>query len=176
MKKIFILIVSALILGLLFTGCGDIVKISSPATVNTDGDLYKCDCVQSDTATGLGTPIKPKGTWFMYNSYGYSDDVNTYPGYPEYPEDGGYWIVAGNPKNGPTVMGEYYINNNLDGSYTATYWIDDTFEVVDEHLGISNNPDFTAKPGKDDNQDFGVPFYDDDGKFYIFAHFAVECK
>ena len=167
MKNIFLLIVSALILGLLFTGCSGIANISSPVTVNTDGDLSRCVCVQSDTATGLGSTIKPKGTWFMYNTYG---------------EDDAYWwfIQAGNPKNGLNIMGEYWIEINPDGSYTARYWIAPTFEVVDEHLGISDNPDFTAKPGRDDNANFYEPFddpdVDGDGIFYVFAHFAVECK
>ena len=163
MKKVFFLIISALIFGLVFTGCSAIANITGPATVNTEGDLYKCHtCVQSDTATGMGSPIKPKGTWFMYNEY--SDSyVGTYD------------IQAGNPKGGENMIGYYWIEDHGDGSYTAGYYIDPTFVVVDEHLAISNNMNFTAAPGRDDNQDFGVPFQDDDGKFFIFAHFAVEC-
>ena len=169
MKKVFVLIVSALILGLVITGCGDIAKITSPATVNTDGDLYKCNtCVQSDTATGLGLPIKPKGTWFMYNLY---------PG--DFVKEGTVDIQAGNPKNGKlNMIGFYWINNNYDGTYTAHYLIDpiyNTFVVVDEHLAISDSPNFTAAPGKDDNADWGVPFKAE-APFYVFAHFAVECR
>jgi hypothetical protein len=48
--------------------------------------------------------------------------------------------------------------------------------VVDEHLAISNSANFKAKPGRDDNADFGVPFFDADGEFYIFAHFEVEYR
>ena len=35
---------------------------------------------------------------------------------------------------------------------------------------------FTAVPGQDDNQDFGVPFSDADGNFYVFAHFSIGFK
>jgi len=150
MKKVFILIVSSLLLGLLFTGCSDIANITSPATVNTDGDLYKClTCVPGDSATGLGEKIKSKGTWFMYNIYG---------------EDGAFWwyIQAGKPKNGLNIIGDYWIEINPDGSYTAKYWFEEGFGVVDEHLAISDNMDFTAAPGRDDNADFYVPFVDPD--------------
>ena len=166
MKKVFILIVSALILGLLFTGCSDIANITSPAAVNTDGVLYKTKC-SSDSATGVGdNKIKLKGTWFMYNVYSGS-------GVHEH-----YYIQAGNPKNGSNIIGEYEIISEGDNMYRAEYYINPAFVVVDEHLGIDNDittMDFKAKPGQDDNQDFGVPFFDEDGKFYIFAHFAVEC-
>ena len=170
MKKIFILIVSALILGLLFTGCSDIANITGPASVNTDGNLYKCQtCVQSDTATGMGERIKPKGTWFMYNLY---------PG--DYVGVGTVDIQAGNPESGVNMIGYYWIEKNADDSYTAGYYIDPTFVVVDEHLAISDSPNFTAAPGRDDNADFYEPFDDpdenNDGEFYVFAHFAVECK
>ncbi len=169
MKKLFILILSALILGLLFTGCRDIANITSPATVNSDGNLDKCaTCIQSDSATGLGDPILSKGNWFMYNYYCDFDQEFVY-----------YAIQAGNPKNGNiNIIGDFWIQKNGDGSFTADYDIDPTFVVVDEHLGIDNyiiTMDFKAKPGKDDNQDFGVPFDDEDGCFLIFAHFAVEC-
>jgi len=168
MKKVFFLIVSALIFGLVFTGCSDIANITGPATVNTDGNLYKCQtCVQGDTATGMGLPIKPKGTWFMYNLY-------------EYDYDGTYDIQAGNPKSGVNMIGYYWIEENGDGSYTAGYYIDPTFVVVDEHLAISDTMNFTAAPGLDDNADFYVPLDEPgvikDGEFYVFAHFAVECR
>lgn len=174
MKKVFVLIVSALILGLLFTGCSDIANITGPATVNTDGDLYKCNtCLQSDTATGLGTKINEKGKWFMYNLY--PDDFDA-------PPVRTVDIQAGNPKNGKlNMIGYYWIDKNTtDGSYTAYYYIDDTFVVVDEHLAISDSPNFTAAPGKDDNANFYEPFDDpdenQDGEFFVFAHFAVECR
>ena len=163
MKKVLFLMLSVLILSLIFaTGCTDIAKISNQATVNTNGDLYKCECFGDDTATGLGTRIKPKGTWFMYNQYGYGNV-------------GPYDIQAGNPKNDLNIIGQYSILSLGSGWYRAEYWISPVFVVVDEHLAISDSPNFTAAPGKDDNQDFGVSFYDVDGEFYIFAHFAVEC-
>ena len=169
MKKLFILIVSGLILGLLFVGCSDIVNITSPATVNIDGDLDRCTtCVQSDSATGFGFQILPKGNWFMYNYYCNENE-----------EFVSYDIQAGNPKNGKKIIGYFEIKNNGDDTFTAEYYMDPTFVVVDEHLGIDNyikTMDFKAKPGQDDNQDFGVPFYDEDGCFLIFAHFAVECQ
>jgi len=180
MKKVFILIVSALILGLFFTGCEDIANITSPAAVNTDGDLYKCDvCEGPETATGLGGKIKPKGTWFMYNEYpGECDwtshsewDSNNTP----FPDRCYFDIQAGNPKNGLNIIGLYWIKDNEDGTFIAEYWFDPAFVVVDEHLAISDTMNFTAAPGRDDNADFYVPF-EADGEFLVFAHFAVECR
>ncbi len=171
-KKVSILIVSALILCLLFTGCSDIATISSPATVNTDGDLYKVQCSGAETATGMGATILPKGTWFMYNVY----------------DGDGFWdgrvqsfdIQAGNPKNGNVnIIGVYTIKqNSYNDFYRAQYWIYPTFDAVDKHLAISDDMNFTAAPGKDDNADFNVDFEDPngDGTFFVFAHFAVECK
>ncbi len=109
MKKVLFLMISVLILGLVFTGCGDIAKISSPVTVNTDGDLYKCECFGGETATGLGDKIKSKGTWFMYNEYpGKCDwtshsewDSNNTPS----PDRCYFDIQAGNPKNGLNLIG-----------------------------------------------------------------------
>ena len=175
MKKVFFLIVSALIFGLVFTGCSDIANITGPATVNTDGNLYKCQtCVQGDTATGMGEKIKEKGKWFMYNVY--PDD---FFGVDRWDVD----IQAGNPKDGKNInmIGYYSIEENADGSYTAEYYIDPSFVVVEEHLAIQDDyHDFTAAPGKDDNANFYEPFDDpdenNDGKFYVFAHFAVECR
>ncbi|OHB68384.1 MAG: hypothetical protein A2Y77_09110 [Planctomycetes bacterium RBG_13_62_9] len=132
-----------------------------------DISLMNTEPVGCDSATGAGPRILSKGTWFMYNAY---------PGGP-------YDIQAGNPKDGLNIIGEYWIEDNGDDTYTAYYDIDDNIEidgiiyeieVTGEHLGISNSPNFTAKPGQDDNQDFGVEFYDADGVFYIFAHFEVE--
>lgn len=122
--------------------------------------------VECDSATGDGTRIRDKGSWFMYN---------TYP-------DGPYDIQAGNPDDGIKIIGSYDVAKDGD-MYTVTYAMDATIEmngyiydivVVDEHLAISDAPDFMGKPGRDDNQDFGTAFYDADGDFYIFAHFAVE--
>ena len=116
----------------------------------------------NDSATGSGEPILSKGTWFMYNEY---------TGDP-----GSFEIQAGNPKNGENIIGSYEITHNVDGTYTATYDMDPGVKVDDAHLAISDSPNFTAKPGQDDNQDYGKPFSDpsDTGTFYIFAHFSVE--
>jgi hypothetical protein len=116
-----------------------------------------------DSATGLGTPIQSDGSpWFMYNEY--SGDSSSYD------------IQAGNPKNGENIIGSYQVTHNADGTYTVTYNFDGGVAVVDQQLAISDSMNFTAKPGKYDNQDFGVPFSadaDGDGQFYIFAHFSV---
>jgi hypothetical protein len=129
------------------------------------------------TATGSGTRIPSKGgNWFMYNTY------------PEVGGDNCFDLQAGNPKDGINIVGEYCIVNNGGGMYTATYDIDDTitvggFEydivVLNEHLAINTNTNtntFTGSPGTDDNKDFGVPFLDTDGdgKFKVFAHFAID--
>ncbi len=145
---------------------------------NTDG--YDLDAIRvyrympwssDDSATGYGSPILSKGTWFMYNYYDGSE--------------GTFDLQAGNPKGGINIIGSYTVTNNGDGTFTVDYDIDDTIEangyvydivVKDEHLGISNTMSFKAKPGKDDNQDYGVPFADADGSFYIFAHFSVEYR
>ena len=116
----------------------------------------------SDSATGLGTPLLSKGTWFMYNEY-----------------TGGsvsYDIQAGNPKNGENIIGSYQVTNNGDGTYTATYNVNQGVQVDSGHLAVSSSPNFTAKPGQDANQSFGVPFSDPSGTgtFYVFAHFSVE--
>jgi hypothetical protein len=145
---------------------------------NTDG--FDLDAIRvykippyfdDDTATGYGDRIRKRGKWFMYNIY------------PEKEGDNCYDIQAGNPKNELNIIGEYCIEENGDNTYIATYDIDDTIiigewiyeiKVVDEHLAISDKMNFKAIPGRDDNADFGVPFNNDNGKFYIFAHFAVE--
>ena len=178
--------VSVLILGLVFTGCSEIAQFSSPATVNTDGDLYKCECFGPETATGYGTNILPKGTWFMYNEYPAGGDIEGF-------FDGSVWnydINAGNPKHGLNRIGAFWVMDLGDHWYSVRYGIDSAFVVLEEHLAIDNDDaddgmdDFTAKPGRDDNQDFvdgslfndeEVKFFDSDGHFYIFAHFAVDC-
>lgn len=123
-----------------------------------------------DTATGSGTRILPKGTWFMYNEY-------TGPG------NTCFDLQAGNPKDGVKIVGEYCIVDNGDGYYTATYDIDESITIGDfeydivvlkEHLAVSDSLNFTAVPGSDDNQDFGVQFFDGDGHFYVFAHFSID--
>ncbi len=115
-----------------------------------------------DSATGLGTPILPKGTWFMYNEYT-GDSVS-------------YDIQAGNPKNGLNIVGSYQVANNGDGTYTATYNFNQGVQVDSGHLAISSSPNFTASPGTDANASFGVPFSDPSGTgaFYVFAHFSIE--
>ena len=124
-----------------------------------------------DSATGSGTKILSKGNWFMYNSY------------PETGGDNCFDIQAGNPKDGANIVGEYCIVNNGNGTFTATYDIDDTitigeFEydivVLNEHLSIKDTNTFTGSPGTDDNADFGVPFSDADGEFKVFAHFTLD--
>ncbi len=141
---------------------------------NTDG--YDLDAIRvyryipwrmGDTATGDGSKILSKGTWFMYNEY--NNGPATFD------------IQAGNPKDGINIIGTFTVSK--DGNmYTIDYDIDETIEkngyiyhiiVEDEHLGISDTMNFKAIPGQDDNQDFGVPFEDMDGMFKIFAHFSV---
>jgi hypothetical protein len=178
MKKVLFLMVSGLILVLVLTGCIEIAKFSSPATVNTDGDLYKCiDCEGPESATGWGSPIKTQGNWFMYNKY--PDGVYGY-------SEGGmihYRIHVGSTKHGLKDVGVYWVESLGDGWYRVRYGIDSAFTVVEEHLAIQDDwKDFTGHPGTDDNQDFDHPgfevekFYDADGKFFIFAHFALECS
>ena len=113
------------------------------------------------SATGLGDPISQDGNWFMYNSYPGSDT-------------GTYDIQAGNPAGGTNIVGSYQVTNNGDGTYTVTYSMNPGVNVTGEHLGISDTPSFTGVPGQDDNQDFGASFNDDNGSFYVFAHFSVE--
>lgn len=139
-----------------------------------------------DSATGMGDRIRPKGTWFMYNMY------------PEIGGDGCYDIHAGNPVDydpyGSNIIGTYCIASSpvddqgdpvSSGWYVATYDIDETIDingvtynivVVEEHLAISDIANFKAKPGRDDNVDFEVPFYDEDGEFFVFSHFEVEYR
>jgi hypothetical protein len=167
MKKVYFLIVFALLLGLLFTGCVDIAKI----TVNMDEELYKSPCYGPETATGMGTRIKPKGTWFMYNEYPGVDNCGTNSGGVDYCA---YYIQAGNPKNGPTLIGSYWIEDNSDGTFTAYYDIDTSWIVIDKHLAISDMMNFTAAPGRDDNANWGEPF-SAVPPFFVFAHFAMDC-
>lgn len=125
--------------------------------------------VPGATATGNGTAILNKGSWFMYNQY-----------------TGGHQcfdLQAGNPKIGANIVGEYCIDPAGVGQYVATYHFDPVtiggFEyqvvVLNEHLAISNTPNFTAVPGQDDNQDFGVPF-SATAPFSVFAHFSIGFK
>ncbi|MHB1457024.1 MAG: hypothetical protein ACYC0V_08935 [Armatimonadota bacterium] len=151
-------------------------------TGNTDGydldaiKVYRCPpSIGNASATGMGLRIKPKGTWFMYNTYngGLDGPSATYD------------IQAGNP-NGLTItnkIGTFTIINNGSGSFTATANIDKTItingwiyeiNVLGAQLAVSDTMNFTANPGMDDNQDFGIPFSDANGNFLIFAHFTVE--
>jgi len=142
-----------------------------------DISLMNTEAIGSDSATGMGTRILSKGTWFMYN----------YVSEAAMPDSIGsnvqFQIQAGNPVDGVKNIGFYVIWNRGGGNYEAEYVIDDTIEIggVDydivvtaEHLGVSNTMSFTGKPGQDDNQDFEVQFSDADGNFYVFAHFEVE--
>jgi len=145
---------------------------------NTDGfDLdairvYRCaPRLKGDSATGLGMRIWRRGKWCMYNVYN-----------ERLERTGPYYIQAGNPRGGINIIGSYWIENLGGGWYAAYYqfdevvvngWVYDII-VLEEHLSIRNFPWFTGAPGRDDNADFGVPFYDEDGAFYIFAHFEVE--
>ena len=75
--------------------------------------------------------------------------------------------------------------NNLNGTLTARYDIDDTITIggfvydivvldyasLDQH---GQHQQFTGSPGTDDNQDFGVAFPDADGQFKVFAHFTLD--
>ena len=168
MKKVYFLIVLALILGLLFTGCAEISKI----TVNTYEELYKSPCYGPETATGVGYRIKPKGTWFEYNVYPGGASCGTNSGGVDYCA---YYIQAGNPKNGQTLIGSYWIEDNGNGTFTAYHDIDTSWVVVDEHLAISDTiMNFTAAPGKDDNANWGEPF-EAVPPFFVFAHFAMDC-
>jgi hypothetical protein len=113
----------------------------------------------AESATGLGTPIEPKGKWFMYNEY--TGGTATYD------------IVAGNSKNGPNIIGSYTVTQNGD-SYTANYTFNPGVTVVESHLSVSSNPNFTGNPGQDTNasfSSFSAP--NNSGSFYIFAHFSV---
>ena len=163
------------------------IAITVPAKGNTDGyDLdairvYKCAPVLgTKTATGMGTRILPKGTWFMYNSYTDSDPLAagnnmTFP------------IQLNNPAVYPgNTIGTYTVVDMGGGQYQVTYDLDETYttiiggweygvDVVMTHLGITDDS-FTATPAKDDNQDFDVPFTDGDGMFKVFAHFVIGFK
>lgn len=138
--------------------------------------LVNLEPLGCDSATVDGFRILDKGNWFMF----------TYAEVPQGPDYVGinyiFDIQAGNPENGTNYIGELYVWKIEDGHYKVTYEIDDTIEidgieyeimVMDEHLAISDSINFTAKPGKDDNADFDVPFEDDDGCFFIFAHFDI---
>jgi hypothetical protein len=146
-------------------------------TGNTDGyDLdairvYRCIPGGSRIATGSGARMLEDGTWFMYNYY--DGTIGSFP------------IQAGNPKNGPNIIGKYTITANGDDTYTVTYDIDDTIVMdgyiynimeMESHLAISDTMNFTVKSDQDDNHEFGVPIYDADGKFFIFAYWAVEYR
>lgn len=154
---------------------------ASTYTGNTDG--YDLDAIRTyryvpwrftDSVTGAtnsdgtGSRILPKGSWFMYNSY--SGGAQTYP------------LQAGNPADGVNIIGSYTITPDGAGNYTVTYDVDDTvtvngytydISVVNESLAVSNTLFGSANPGQQDNQDFGVPFADTDGIFYVFAHLTV---
>ncbi len=151
-RFIFALLFSVAIIALVFFALPlSIVHPSGVGAYETGGD----------SATGLGTPILPSGTWFMYNEYAGGS--------------GSFDIQAGNPSGGENIIGSFTITNNHDGTYTADYTMNGGITVVNEHLAISDTPFTSANPGYLDNADYGVPFSPPaDGSFYIFAHFSVE--
>lgn len=138
--------------------------------------VWKCPPVITNSACGMGDIIK-KGNWFMYNTY-HDTDLAT-PG-----NNVTYNIQLGNPKGGINTIGTFWVEDLGSNQYEVNYEINDeisvtigdwiyNYVVVAEHLGISDTMNFTASPGTDDNQDFGMPFTDSNGNFYIFAHFTV---
>jgi hypothetical protein len=155
---------------------------------NTDGyDLdairvYKCAPeLGTRTATGMGTRILTKGTWFMYNSYTDSDLAAPGNNMP-------FNIQLNNPAVYPNnTIGTYTVVDLGDSKYKVTYDLDEAYttviggweygvEVVATQLGISESMTFTANPAKDDTHDFNAEFYDADGKFEVFAHFVIGFK
>ena len=108
--------------------------------------------------------------------------------YNEYTDVGGeqcFDLHAGNPDDydpiGSNIIGNYCVEDNGDGTFTATYKFDDTIKkdgwiydivVGDKHLAISQTMDFTGAPGRDANVVWGEPF-EADTPFFIFAHFEV---
>ncbi|MDD3641256.1 MAG: hypothetical protein PHE00_05655 [Atribacterota bacterium] len=169
---------------------------------NTDGyDLdairvYRPAPCYNETATGLGNRIIEKknggGSWFMYNWYPCGlEEIDDSKSWASEYTCNPYLIQLGNPKNGTNIIGTFQIdisavddegNPVSSGWYVATYDLDDFvaigrwelwINIMDEHLSISDDMDFQAGPGLDDNADWGVPFYDEDGEFFIFAHFGI---
>jgi hypothetical protein len=114
-----------------------------------------------DSATGVGTPINVKGTWFMYNTY--NGGTQTYN------------IVAGNPKNGENIIGSYMVTTNEAGQVIVIPTFNAGINVTAEHLAVSDKKFTSASPGKLDNADYGVPITPPStGTIYIFAHFEVQ--
>ena len=143
---------------------------------NTDGydldaiKVYRYRPLNGDSATGVGNTIRNRGNWFMYNIF------NNY-------ETKTYQIQAGNPKN-ENIVGNYTITRTNPNTYKATYKMDYHYandykydvHVAKSHLAISDNLFRTAAPGREQNQKFNVPFNDNDGFFYSFAHFEIEYR
>jgi hypothetical protein len=144
---------------------------------NTDGydldgiSVYRYIPLKGESATGYGTRIVERGTWFMYNQYD-PQGTNVFN------------IQMGNPKEGENFVGTYKIDK--DGlMYTATYDMDDTYiangyeydiYVKNSHLAISDNLFTSTAPGKLANEEFGIPFMGYNPNFYIFAHFEIEFR
>lgn len=165
---------------LLVTGLDPLAYTSGPGEGNTDGyDLdairvYKYDPWRTgDSATVAGTRILSKGSWFMFAQV----DLSLCG-------EQRFDIQAGNPADGINVIGEFIVTCIGDGTYVVTYDVDKTVEmngyVYDivvmgpGELAIKDGTFATAKPGLEDNQDFGVPFTDADGMFKMFAHITVQ--
>jgi hypothetical protein len=128
--------------------------------------------VEGVDVTGVGDRINPEGNWFMYNYF----DGCTVTQY--------FDLQAGDPADGVRIIGSYRVEYSGDGWYGIYYSMDDTIEingwiyhiaVTNEHLAHSDIMDFTGDPAIDDNANFGeyMAFIDDDGHFYVFAHFTI---
>ncbi len=131
----------------------------------------------SDTATGYYCldcgdrncdhygKITKKGTWFMYNAVVLKDG-----------ESATFAIQAGNNKNSDNIVGSYTITRQGNQYYVTYSFMDEHVIAQDAHLGLSSKMSFKAKPGKDDNADYGVWETVNGVKndtIYIFAHFSI---
>ena len=153
-------------------------KAGSASTYNGNTDGYDLDGIsvyryiplKSESSTGLGEKITPKGTWFMYNSFTLGGN-NTFQ------------IQAGNPKDGTNIIGYYEVIKE-DGMYKVVYTMNKVIKngyeydvhIKNEHLAISNDLFTSTAPGKLANQKFNTPFTGYGDSFFIFAHFEVEFR
>lgn len=139
----------------------------------------------SDSCTGYGKTIGLKDT-LVGNSWFVEQTLNAAG---EYPLD--LDIIAGNPKNGPNIVGTLTVNKETDG-YKLNYKfeeqakpadpvIGDTYTVVDiqdAHYNYSGSPVAINKaPGKNLILTDGVTFtpeVNDNGEFDLYAHFSIK--
>jgi hypothetical protein len=153
-------------------------KAGSASTYNGNTDGYDLDGIsvyryiplKSESATGLGERITPKGTWFMYNEFtlGQQNEFD---------------IQAGNPKEGSNIIGFYEVIKE-DDMYKVVYTMNKVIKngyeydvyVKDEHLAISNTLFKSTAPGKLANQKFNTLFNGYGDNFYVFTHFEVEFR